>query len=238
MPVAVELPVVRSRLLNLLPPEELARLLPRLERFEVKARTVLMQADAPIKAVIFPERGVVSMINMLEDGTQIEVGVVGSEGFLGMPLLLGVPTSPLEAMVQASGRMLRLPAAALPQALLDAPSLNGLLLRYLDAFQVQVAQSVACNSRHQIEQRLARWLLMTHDRVEGDWFEMTQGFLSTLLGVRRPGVTIAVGMLQRAGLVEHRRGQIRVADRAGLEAASCECYLQVQKRLAWQTNKT
>ncbi len=235
---AGEPPPVRNRLLGLLPAGELAKLLPRLERVQVASRTVLVQADALIKAVIFPETGVVSMINLLEDGTQVEVAVVGSEGFVGAPLLLGVPVSALEGMAQVTGVMLRLPASAFRQALADCPSLTPLLLRYLDAFQVQIAQSVACNSRHQIEQRLARWLLMTHDRVEGDWFEMTQHFLSTLLGVRRPGVTIAVGALQRAGLVEHTRGQIKVLNRQGLEAASCECYGQVMRRLNWQNKVT
>ena len=231
---AVVTPTSRNHLLGMLPFAELSALRPRLERVEVRPRLVVMQADTPIKVVIFPETCVVSMISILEDGAQIEVGVVGAEGFVGMPLLLGVNTSPMEAMVQVSGTLLRLPASGLRQALADAPSLQGLMLRYLDFFQAQTAQSVACNSRHQIEQRLARWLLITHDRVEGDWFEMTQQFLSTLLGVRRPGVTLAVGMLQKAGLIEHRRGQMRVLDRVGLEAAACECYAHVKRRLAWQ----
>ena len=173
------------------------------------------------------------MVAMMEDGAQIEVGLVGPEGMTGLPLLLGAPTSALEGLVQVGGTALRLPAAAFRAALAEVPSLLGLLLRYVDAFHVQVAQTAACNGRHQMEQRLARWLLMTHDRVADDSFHMRQEFMSTMLGVRRPAVTLAVGALQRAGLVRHDRGQMRVLDRPGLEAASCECYETVRQRFAW-----
>lgn len=131
------------------------------------------------------------------------------------------------------GTALRLPAAAFRAALAEMPALLGPLLRYVDAFHFQVAQSAACNGRHPIEQRLARWLLITHDRVEGDRFFMTQEFMSTMLGVRRPGVTLAIGTLQRAGLVQHDRGSAQVLNRRGLEAASCECYGIVQRRFDW-----
>ena len=124
-------------------------------------------------------------------------------------------------------------AAEFRNALKAIPKLSATLLRYVDAFQLQVSQTAACNSRHHIEQRLARWLLMTHDRAEGDTFTMTQEFMSTMLGVRRPGVTLALGALQRAGLVQHERGTMRMIDRAGLEAASCECYEVVRRRYEW-----
>jgi CRP-like cAMP-binding protein len=152
---------------------------------------------------------------------------------VGISLLLGAPTSALEGLVQVDGTALRLPAAAFRAALSEMPALLGLLLRYVDAFHVQVSQTVACNGRHQIEQRLARWLLMTHDRVEGDSFTMTQEFMSAMLGVQRPGVTLAIGALQRAGLVQHDKGSARVLDRPGLEAASCECYGIVRQRFDW-----
>ena len=129
---------------------------------------------------------------------RIEVGLVGPEGMVGLPVLLGAETSTLEAMVQVDGVALRLSAAAFRAALTALPTLLGLLLRYVDAFHSQVTQSAACNGRHQIEQRLARWLLMTHDRVEGDSFQMTQEFMAAMLGVRRPGVTLAMSALQRA----------------------------------------
>ena len=229
---------VRNRLLRLLPPAELERLWPRLEPVELVVRSVLLAPGAAVESVHFMETGTVSMIAMLEDGTQIEVGLVGPEGMAGLPLLLGAATSPLEGMVQVGGTALRLPAAGFRAALAEAPSLLGLLLRYVDAFHVQVAQTAACNNRHQIEQRLARWLLMTHDRVEGDSFTMTQEFMSAMLGVQRPGVTLAVGALQRAGLVRHDKGSMRVLDRPGLEAAACECYGIARRRFDWLMNAT
>ena len=224
---------VRNRLLRLLPPADLERLCPRLEPVGLTARSVLLLPGVPVESVHFVETGTVSMIAMMEDGTRIEVGLVGPEGMTGLSLLLGAPTSPLEGMVQVDGTALRLPAAAFRTALAETPALLGLLLRYVDAFHVQVAQSAACNGRHQIEQRLARWLLTTHDRVEGDTFLITQEFMSTMLGVRRPAVTLALGALQRAGLVRHSKGHAQVLDRPGLEAASCECYEIVRQRYAW-----
>jgi len=224
---------VHNRLLRLLPPADLERLWPRLELVELSVKSVLLVPGTPVESVHFMETGTVSMIAMLDDGTQIEVGLVGPEGMAGISLLLGAPTSPLEGLVQVGGTALRLPAAAFRAVLVETPALLGLLLRYVDAFHVQVAQSAACNGRHQIEQRLARWLLMTHDRVEGDSFVMTQEFMSAMLGVRRPGVTLAIGALQRAGLVRHGRGNLRVLDRPGLEAASCECYETVRQRYDW-----
>jgi CRP-like cAMP-binding protein len=224
---------VQNRLLRLLPSADLERLWPRLEPVELSVKAVLLVPGASVESVHFMETGTVSMIAMLEDGTQIEVGLVGPEGMTGLSLLLGAPTSPLEGLVQVGGTALRLPATAFRTALAELPSLLGLLLRYVDAFHFQVAQSAACNGRHQIEQRLARWLLMTHDRVEGDSFLMTQEFMSTMLGVRRPGVTLAIGALKRAGLVQHDRGNARVLDRPGLEAVSCECYETVRQRYEW-----
>ena len=224
---------LRNRLLRLLPPAELGWLWPRLELVELSAKSVLLTPGAAVESVHFLETGTLSMIAMLEDGVQIEVGLVGSEGMAGLPLLLGVATSALEGMVQLGGTALRLPAAGFRAALAETPSLLDLLLRYVDAFHVQVAQTAACNGRHQIEQRLARWLLMPHDRVDGATFHLTQEVISIMLGLRRPGVTLAIGALQRAGLVRHDKGGVRVLDRPGLEAASCECYGIVQRRFDW-----
>lgn len=228
---------VRNRLLRLLPPSDLERLWPRLEPVELTLKTVLLAPGAVVESVHFLETGTVSMIAVMEDGTQTEVGLVGPEGMVGLPLLLGVSTSALEGLVQVGGTALRLPAAAFRTALAESPSLLPLLLRYVDAFHFQVAQRAACNGRHQIVQRLARWLLMTHDRVEGDSFHMTQEFMSTMLGVQRPSVTLAIGTLQNACLVRHDRGTVQVLDRPGLEAASCECYGVVRRRFDWLMTK-
>lgn len=223
----------RNRLLRALSPDALARLRPRLERVELVVKATVLLPDAPVEFVHFVESGTVSMISILEDGAAVEVGLVGSEGFLGLPVLLGAPTSPMEALVQVAGTALRLPAAEFRAALEEVPGLLAVLLRYVDSFHVQVSQSATCNAHHHIEPRLARWLLMTHDRVEGDRFSMTHEFISYMLGVHRPGVTIAVGGLQRAGLVRHEKGVMEVLDRAGLEAASCECYAHVRRRMEW-----
>ena len=197
--------IIGNDLLRAIPPEELDRLVPYLKRLDLPAKTVLLTENAPIENAYFPESATASMVATLEDGTLAEVGLIGHEGMVGLPLLLGVPTSPLEAVVQVEGVALRLHAAAFSAAMAETPTLYGLLLRYVDAFQVQISQTAICNARHHIEQRLARWLLMTHDRVDGDSFTMTQEFMSNMLGVRRPGVTLALGALKRAGLVDHKR---------------------------------
>ena len=227
--------VAANRLLRRLPAAELEQLLPHLERTELEPRAVLLNADAAVDSVLFVQTGMISMITNLRDGARIEVGLVGPEGMIGLPLLFGTVTSPVEAIVQGAGVAWRLPAGAFRAAMTGLPSLPGLLLRYVDSFHAQVSQCAACNGRHRIEQRLARWILMTNDRIEGHEFLMTQGFMSHMLGVQRPGVNLALGVLQRAGLVRHRDGVMRVLDRPGLEAVSCECYASIQRRQAWLT---
>lgn len=217
-------PTSSNGLLSSLPSEELARLWPKLERVELDLRRILLRPDEPIAAVWFPETGWVSMLAMLADGRSAEVGLVGSEGFVGLPLLLGSDASAVEAMVQAPGVMLRIEAQAFRQALDENPAFRTLLLRYALAFQQQVTQTAACNGHHALDQRLARWLLMAHDRAQGDDFPMTQEFLAMMLCVHRPGVTVAARLFQHAGLIRYGHGQIAVVDRAGLEAAACECY--------------
>ncbi len=224
---------VQNRLLQALPLAEREQLWPRLERVQLPAKRVLLTQDAAVKGFYFVETGTVSMVMTLEDCARTEVGLVGPEGVVGLPLLLGTETSALEGMVQVEGVALRLSAAAFRTALANLPSLLRLLLRYVDAFHGQVVQTAACNGRHQIEQRLARWMPMTHDRVEGDTFLMTQEFISPMIGVRRPGVTLAVGALQRAGLIRHDRGRVSILDRNGLEVVSCECYALAKRRFGW-----
>jgi CRP-like cAMP-binding protein len=183
-----------------------------------------MAPDEPITAVHFPESGWASMLALLADGRSAEVGVVGSEGMVGLPLLLGSDSSHVESMVQASGTMLRLGAGAFRQALEQSPTLRTLLLRYTLAFQQQVTQTAACNGHHALDQRLARWLLMAHDRAGRDEFPMTQEFLAMMLCVHRPGVTVAARLFQRTGLIRYGHGQMTIIDREGLEDAACECY--------------
>jgi CRP-like cAMP-binding protein len=210
-----------------LPTEDLARLRPLLEPVEMPMRHVLHAPGEPIGAVHFPETGWVSVLATLEGGDAAEVGVIGREGMVGLPLFHGADRSPFEAMVQSEGTALRLEARAFQDELGRSSALRDLVLRYALAFNVLVAWTAACNGRHQIEQRLARWMLMGHDRSDGDEFPMTHEFLAMMLGVRRAGVTVAAGMLQKAGLIRYERGRMAVTDRPGLEAAACECHENV-----------
>ena len=223
-------PAPSNRLLAALPAADLARLWPQLEPVGLEMRETLHVSDEPIAAVYFPESGWVSMLALLADGRSAEVGLVGTEGMVGLPLLLGSDSSGTEAMVQASGTMLRLEAGAFRRALEESPALRTLLLRYALAFQQQVTQTAACNGHHALDQRLARWLLMAHDRAQGDEFPMTQEFLAMMLCVHRPGVTIAARLFQQAGLIRYGNGQMAITDREGLEAAACECYGVVRRQ--------
>ncbi len=225
-------PTPRNHLLAALPPPDLARLRPQLEPVALLVPQVLYASGQPIPAVHFVETGWVSMVAQLEGGDLAEVGLVGREGMVGLPLALGADAASTEAMVQGSGTALRMDAAAFGRALSGSTALHRLLLRYALAFQAQVAQTAACNGRHRLEERLARWLLMAHDRAEGDELPLTQDFLSMMLAARRSGVTIAAGILQKAGLIRYVRGRITVLDRPGLEDAACECHGAVRREYA------
>jgi CRP-like cAMP-binding protein len=220
----------RNRLLAALPAEDLARLWPQLERVELEVRHILHAPDEPITAVYFPENGWVSILALLADGRSAEVGVVGSEGMVGLPLLLGSDRSGVEAMVQCPGPLLRLGAGAFLQAIDESTALRTLLLRYALAFQAHVTQTAACNGHHALDQRLARWLLIAHDRAGGDEFPITQEFLAMMLCVHRPGVTVAARLFQQAGLIRYGGGRMVITDRQGLEAAACECYGAVRRQ--------
>jgi CRP-like cAMP-binding protein len=228
-PSAETAPAPRNRLLAALPAEDLAGLWPRLEMVELPLRRVLHTVGEPIKAVFFPETGYASMLAYMEDGDAAEVGLVGWEGFIGLPLLLGADHDDIEAMVQSPGTALRMDAAAFREALESIPALRTLLLRYALIHHGQVARTAACNGRHHTDQRLARWLLMAHDRARDDEFPMTHEFLSMMLGVRRAGITVAAGQLQKAGFIHYERGCIEITDRPGLESVACECYGVVRR---------
>ena len=221
---------VRNRLLASLPADMMAALLPRLSPVILTLKQVIYSPDTPIEAVYFIETGMISLVNDMEDGTQAEVGVIGREGMLGMPLLAGVNTSFVEAQVQLPGTALRMTAQNFTSEIDTNAPLRRLLLRYNEALQAQVMQTAACNVNHDLEQRLARWLLMAHDRAEGDELSLTQDLMAIMLGVHRPSITVTAGILQRAGLIRYAGGRVTVLDRPSLEAASCECYAAVQKR--------
>jgi CRP-like cAMP-binding protein len=219
----VEQSAVRNRLLAALPPESFARIAPALERVELPSNLCLHGPGEPIGAVHFVEAGAVSLMTLMIDGNHVESGTVGREGFVGLPLLLGADARPAEARVQMPGAALRLGAARFRDAVEADAGLRLLLLRFTLAFHGLVAQTAACNARHQLEQRLARWMLIAHDRAESDELPLTHEFLSVMLGVRRAGVTVA-GILRDEGLIHYDRGHVTILDRPGLEATSCECH--------------
>ena len=218
------IPAPRNRLLAALPPDDLARLWPRLEAVELPFRKVLHAPGEPIEAVYFPKTGWSSMLAYLEDGDAAEVGLIGREGMVGLPVLLGADHDDIEAMVQGPGTALRMDAASFREELERLPALRTLLLRYALVHHGQVARTAACNGRHHIDQRLTRWLLMAHDRAKENVFPMTHEFLSMMLGVRRAGITVTAGQFQKAGYIRYERGCIVVTDRPGLESVACECY--------------
>jgi CRP-like cAMP-binding protein len=214
----------RNRLLKALPSEEYGWLRPHFESVELKVRDVLAEAEEPFQHVYFIESGVVSVVNRIAGGT-VEVGTIGNEGMAGLSVFLDAGAVTSRTFVQVPGHAKRIKAEIFSTQADERRQLRRVLHRYTQAFLTQVAQTASCNRMHEVQERCARWLLMTHDRVDGsDTFPLTHEFLSFMLGVRRAGVTVAAGALQRAGLITYTRGKITVVNRAGLEEASCECY--------------
>lgn len=185
---------------------------------------VLYEPNQEIRHVYFPSDSLVSLLTLVDNHSALEVGMVGREGMVGMALTLGSSVSPVRALVQGAGTALQMTTTRFLREFKRSPLLQRGLYKYLNALMAQITQTAACNRFHNVEGRLARWLLMTSDRVRSDQFELTQEFLSHMLGVRRVGVTEAASALQKRGLIEYRRGHLSILDHAGLEAASCPCY--------------
>jgi CRP-like cAMP-binding protein len=190
----------------------------------------LAEQGRPIETAYFVNSGVISVVTDLQDGTVVETGTIGREGFLGLPIVFGAEKSPWRAFCQIPGEAFCMPAEALKAEVARGGTLDRVIRRYAGAAMSLLAQSAACNRAHSLEQRMARWLLMTHDRVEADEFPLTQEFLGQMLGVRRPTVSLAGSALQRAGLIAYSRGRIAIVDRRGLEKVSCECYAYVRQQ--------
>ena len=220
----------RNRLLRAIASLGYADFDARLERIELGVPDMLAKQGESFTHAWFPETCVISLVNEMEDGSSVEVGTIGNEGFAGLPAYLQADASETNTFCQVPGSVLRLPIDDLIDAAARSPELRKMLGRYTQSYLTQVSQSAACNRVHDIEQRCARWLLMTHDRVDGvDQFPLKQEFLAFMLGVRRAGVTLAAGRLQESGYIRYRRGVIRIVDRDGLEKAACECYRIVRR---------
>lgn len=216
-----------NSVLRALSPKENRRLLAHSEQMKLTYGDILCQPGKPIRHVYFPNSGVISLLTPLDGHESVEVGLVGREGMAGVGLFLGSRISPVQMLVQGSGTAMRMKAVSFCDEVKRSPALQRELSRYLYAFMAQVAQTAACNRHHLLGKRLARWLLMTHDRVQSNEFHLTQEFLAHMLGVRRVGVTKAAGLLQEKNLISYSRGNITILDRHGLERASCRCYAAV-----------
>jgi CRP-like cAMP-binding protein len=214
---------VRNQLLAALPAEDFAAIQSHLEPVELELRRVLIEPNQPIEHVYFPEVGYTSIVTNTH-GSKIEIGIVGREGMVGVPVALGVRTTPFEFFVQHAGGGLRMPTHLLEEVIDERPSLHRRLLRYAQAMTVQTSGTAFANAEHTVETRLARWLLMCHDRLDGDDISITHEFLSMMLGVRRAGVTTATHILEGNGLIRAKRGVVTILNREKLEELADNAY--------------
>jgi len=221
----------RNLLLAALPPVELERLLPSLDSVPLEDGMPIYEPHEPITRVYFPTNGIISLVSEMAEGT-VEVGTIGREGMTGLPLVLRATTMPSRAFVQVPGHAFCMRDVDLLTAMRSSATFERLLFRYALALYDQTAQHAACNRLHTLVERCARWLLMTHDRVDGDVLLLKQQFLAEMLGVHRPAVTIAAGALQKAGVIRYSRGKVTVLDRDALERSACACYTIIARRAA------
>lgn len=231
MPAANPVPAIREQnlLLSMIPAVEYLRLERHLEPVDMVIRQLVADANQPVRYVYFPQRGMLSVVTVMEDGTGIESATVGREGFAGLPVFLGVATTPSRIIVQLRGSAKRIEASHFAAVVREAPVLESVLRRYTLTLLQQISQSAACNTLHTVDKRCSRWLLMCHDRAGEDEFLLTQEFLAQMLGVRRAGVTMAASALQKRGLIRYSRGKINILDRAALERDTCECYASIRR---------
>src|SRR5450631_245559 len=228
----------RNRLLLALPPNNLKRLMPELERIQCEREEVLMDADSSLDHVFFPDSGVISVLAVYSDGNVIEMATIGREGCADAQAIFGARRSSVQLLVQIPGSAAKISRAAFLRAMQSMPSFRGLMYAYASAFLEQVMVSVACNGAHSLKERLARWLLMMRDRSDDDALPVTQNLLAEMLGVHRPTITNAARELECAGLIERGRRQVTIVDRHGLMEASCECYQLLRTRVEFHLPKT
>jgi CRP-like cAMP-binding protein len=219
-----EIKVLNNQLLAGLSTEKYQRLIPYLERVELPLRQVLHEPGEKIEYVYFPTDAIISLVSIMQDGSTVEVALVGKEGMVGIPVILGGYSTITQAVVQIAGSALRMQANVFKVEFERGGELQCLLLCYVQTLFTQVSQSAACNRLHSIEERLARWLLTVQDCLQTSEFLMTQEYIAQMLGSRRSGVTVAAGMLQQAGIISYRRGKIKILNQEDLENTACECY--------------
>src|ERR1700732_1546311 len=219
---------VSNRLLGALPRKEYQKLLPVLEPVNLTFGETLYESQTQIRHVYFPNDCFVSMLTTVDTGRAVEVGLIGSEGMIGVPMALGVAVSPFRAVVQGGGAALRLKTGEFRRTFIKSAALKREVFLFTHLLMIQIAQTAACNRFHVVTQRMARWMLMTHDRVNSNEFRITQEFLALMLGVRRVGVSVAMCALRDRKVIAYRRGTITILDQGGLVAAACGCYKTVK----------
>lgn len=219
-----------NHVLSLLSDQTYNTLLPHLEPVQVSTKQMIHERGDPFVAVYFPTTSMISAILPLMDGAAVEVGTVGNEGLSAVEMIAGADSPHNTFICQIPGEALRMSVNDFRNAIEKLPELRKLAFAYLHCYMAQMAQSAACNSQHSVEARFARWMLITHDRVEGDEFKLTQEFMAQMLGVHRPSVSLIANQFQLAGLIRYGRGQISILNREGIEDVCCECYGQVRDR--------
>ena len=220
--------IQENQLLQSLPSDVLENLNPYLVKVNLSSGHVVSDPNEPMNFAYFPNTAMISVVSNMIDGSTTEIGLIGNEGMVGLPIILGGKQMPHQAIVQVPGEAYKIEAAALLWAFQNLASFQTIFLLYIQARLTQISQTAACNSQHRIDKRLARWLLSVHDCVQVDQIPLTQEFVANMLGVRRSGVTTAAFELQKAGLIQYQRGHITLIDIEGLEKRSCECYALVQ----------
>jgi CRP-like cAMP-binding protein len=226
---------ISNFILLALPRQESKQLLSSLEFVRLKLHQVLHEAGETIRSVYFLNNGLGSVLTVMPDGKSVEVGLIGREGFVGIPIVFDFKTSPLRVVVQCDATAYRVEVATLRRILPECPVLEKELQRFAMVLAMQSTQLAACNRLHEVEERLARWLLMSHDRIGGDTMPLTQEFLGQMLGTRRSSVSMAASILQKAGMITYTRGNVTILDRSKLAEAACDCYQIMQDRKSdWQ----
>jgi CRP-like cAMP-binding protein len=227
---------VENLILAGLPRSICQKVIQRSQFITLPVHVILNEAEAPIQQLYFLNSGLASILSVLRNGKSVEVGLTGKEGFVGIPIAAGFKTSPTRVIMQIEGNGFRIGAREIAALLNEYPILEKELQRYAQELALQASQIAACNRVHEVNQRLARWLLMSQDRIGGNSVPLTQEFLAQILGTRRASVTVAAGALQKDGLISYVRGQLKIEDRVRLETVSCECYATLNRQLqAWKS---